>query len=71
VEKEEIRNVEFAVRRKEKLVKDEEYKKKREEERMAELAARPNPYVDEIENCDFLARYCKKIKSDWEKRTHS
>lgn len=70
IENQEVRNVEFAHKRLEKLQKDREWDLKREEEAKAELAARPNPYIEEVENCDFLARYCRKIKRDHDKKLH-
>ncbi len=68
VEQIKVRHVEYIVRRQEKLKSDMEYKKKKEEERVAEREAIQNPYMDEIENCTFLARYLSKILKDSQKK---
>jgi len=61
-----IRHRDFIIRRKTKLENDVKYEKEREEKRIAERAAIPNPFEDEIENCNFLANYLKKLKRDRE-----
>jgi len=55
------------IRRKEKLVKDEEWKKKWEEEERAKRAALPNPNQDKIELSSTLADYLTKLLRDHDK----
>jgi hypothetical protein len=48
-----------------------EYAAIREAEAKAVRDSLPNPYIDEIENCRFLARYIGKIKKDLDKKAHA
>jgi len=53
-----IKRIEWMAREKERLIKDDEWKKKREEE---EKAKKPvNPYLEHIDTCDHLIVYCRK-----------
>lgn len=61
-----VRHRDFIIRRQTRLQDDVKYEKEREEKRLAERAAIPNPFEDEIENCTFLAGYLKKLKRDRE-----
>lgn len=61
VEQEQIKHVEYLIRKKDKLVKDEEYRKKREQaekEKMEKLLlSQPNPYLDDVNLARTLSSY--------------
>lgn len=71
VEQDEVKHIEFLIRRKEKLVKDEEYKKKREEQEKSKLtamlASMPNPFQDEIALADSICSYLTKTLQSYER----
>jgi len=66
VERDHERYIEGLHKRQEKLKKDEEWKEKKLQEEREKRAALPNPYADEISNCTFLARFCRKLVRDAE-----
>lgn len=65
VEQEEIKHVEYLIWKQEKLKKDEEYRKKREEAEKAKLASLPNPNQDEIDLALNISSYLSKILNDY------
>jgi hypothetical protein len=67
-QKNQVFRVDRMNRRKNDLIKQQEENKLKEEEKRAERDGMPNPFEDEISNCDFLIRYCKKILKDKEQK---
>jgi len=61
-EKDEINQIEWMAREKQKIIDREENKKKRIEERKQMLKDRPNPYEKEIETCEHLISFCNRVK---------
>lgn len=64
-----IKHIEYIKRTKERLEKQEEYKKQKEEEALAKRESIPNPYEQQIADCQWLSNYLKKIKRDHENAT--
>lgn len=59
VEQQEVRQIEFIQKRKEKLLKDKEYQEKRAEEERLKRSLLPNPYQDDIDQLTNLIDFCK------------
>lgn len=68
MQKRENKHIEWMKRQLERVKQDNEWKIKWEEEAELRRQAEPNPYEDEISNCEYLAGYLRKIKSETERK---
>lgn len=68
IQKANVMHIDRMHKRKNDLIKYDQEKKLKEEEKKAERDALPNPHEDDISTCDFLLRFCRKLVKDRESK---
>lgn len=64
MQQDEIKKLETMHKKKNRMIEAEARKKEEEEKRREAKENRPHPYIREMEICDDLIDYCRRIKGD-------